>query len=99
MVIAGLSSLLCCGFDFNRQTPVDVRLDSGVNPNTADFESLVRLPSIGPARAKAIIEYRRQTDGAAFENADDLQKIKGIGPKTVDKIRDYLYFNEKQGKR
>jgi len=70
-------------------------LDSRVNPNSDSAASLMRLPNIGPSRAGAIIEYRRQfaTEGKdVFENAADLQKIKGIGPKTVETIRPWLCF-------
>lgn len=72
-----------------------VALDNRVNPNTDSAASLMRLPNIGPSRAGAIVEYRRQfaTEGiAAFESAADLQKIKGIGPKTVETIRPWLCF-------
>ena len=69
-------------------------LDVRINPNTARLESLIRLPGVGPTRAKAIVEYRKACGGGeVFKNADDLQKIKGIGPKTVEKFRDYLYFD------
>lgn len=75
-----------------------VSLESGINPNTADIASLVRLPGIGPARAAEIIKYRSSTDIAqpAFRSADDLQNIKGIGPKTVEKFARYLCFNESE---
>ena len=63
-----------------------------INPNTDPAESLVRLPSIGPARAELIIEYR--SGGLrSFTDPDDLQNIRGIGPKTVDKIGPWLYFS------
>ena len=70
-------------------------LDNRVNPNTDSAASLMRLPNIGPSRASAIVEYRRQLgdDGSVvFNNASDLQKVKGIGPKTVEKIEPWLYF-------
>jgi len=65
-----------------------------VNPNLAAMESLVRLPGVGPATAKSIIEYRQDTpDGKeAFTKPADLQSIKGIGPKTVEKIEPWLSF-------
>ncbi|MCF7957640.1 MAG: helix-hairpin-helix domain-containing protein [Phycisphaerae bacterium] len=69
-----------------------------INPNRAPWSSLTRLPGIGPQRAQDIIEYRKQYDqkrhdsSQPFSNAQDLQKIKGIGPKTVEKLKDYLVF-------
>lgn len=100
VVFAGLCSMLFCCYDLCSQSCAAEQLESGVNPNIAGMDSLVRLPGIGPSRAGAIIDYRNQVDGVAFENAGDLQKIKGIGPKTVEKIGDYLYFtDENQGNK
>ena len=72
-----------------------VALADSVNPNTAPVESLVRLPGIGLVRATAIAAYRDRahTGGVAFETANDLQAIRGIGPKTVEKIEKYLTFD------
>ncbi len=72
----------------------DFVLDEKINPNTACTGSLIRLPNVGPSRAMAIIEYRSSCDAAerAFETGADLQKIKGIGPKTVESITPWLCF-------
>ncbi|UXZ52971.1 ComEA family DNA-binding protein [Halomonas sp. 7T] len=63
-----------------------------INVNTADEELLAELPGIGPSRAAAIIE-ERETNGA-FEQADDLTRISGIGPATVDRMRDQVVFSD-----
>ena len=68
-----------------------------INPNTAEIESLIRLPDIGLSRAQAIIEYRNNFEKnnkvcTAFTNCDDLQKVAGIGPKTVQNVKDLLSF-------
>ena len=65
-----------------------------INPNTAEIGSLVRLPNIGPKRAQAIVDYRQTVavGDAAFETAQDMEKIKGIGPKTVEGMKDLLCF-------
>ncbi|AVI63917.1 ComEA family DNA-binding protein [Halomonas sp. M1] len=63
-----------------------------INVNTADEELLAELPGVGPSRAAAIIE-ERETNGA-FENADDLTRVNGIGPATVDRMRDQVAFDE-----
>ncbi len=73
---------------------VSIIIDDRINPNHAPAASLVRLPNIGPSRAEAIIEYRQQESnpGSAFKTPADLQEIKGIGPKTVEKMGAWLCF-------
>lgn len=68
-------------------------IDSKLNPNTANVYQLAELPSIGPARADAIAEYRKGKVNA-FGNATDLEKVKGIGEKTAEKIKPWLKFND-----
>lgn len=65
-----------------------------INPNTAQIGSLVRLPNIGPKRAQLIVDYRQTVavGELAFETAQDMEKIKGIGPKTVEGMKDLLCF-------
>jgi len=75
----------------------EIELERRVNPNDAPIASLVRLPGIGIARAEAIAAYREefseQNNGTlAFQNPNDLQKVKGIGPKTVENISEWLKF-------
>lgn len=74
-----------------------IELDEKINPNEAQIASLVRLPGIGISRAEAIVAYRknfsnRESNKAAFRNSDDLQKVKGIGTKTVQNISQWLKF-------
>lgn len=56
-----------------------------VNINTASAQQLTTLPGIGPKKAEAIVGYRKAN--GAFAMVDDLVKVKGIGPKTLDKLR------------
>ena len=58
-----------------------------LNPNTATIEELVTLPDVGPELAKAIIKQRSTKP---FAKPEDLLEVKGIGPKTLDKIRPRL---------
>ncbi|MHC4757901.1 MAG: ComEA family DNA-binding protein [Planctomycetota bacterium] len=72
-------------------------LQDWINPNDAPVQSLIRLPGIGPARANAIIAYRRgfkdsHPNTSPFLQSNDLQKIKGIGPKTVENIEPFIKF-------
>jgi competence protein ComEA len=56
-----------------------------VNLNSASAAELAKLPGIGPAKAQAIVEYRTK---APFARPDDLRKVKGIGDKLYDSIKD-----------
>jgi len=56
-----------------------------ININTASQAQLEELPGIGPTKAKAIIEYRLKY--GVFLRIDDLLKVKGIGPKTLESLR------------
>jgi len=59
-----------------------------INLNAADKEELMRLPGIGPVYAERIIAFRGQH--GRFRSIDDLEKVKGIGPKKLAKLRPYL---------
>lgn len=59
-----------------------------ININTASEHNLQRLHGIGEATARAVVEYR-ETHGE-FKSADELLNVKGIGEKTLEKIRDRI---------
>ncbi|HEY62821.1 MAG TPA: helix-hairpin-helix domain-containing protein, partial [Anaerolineae bacterium] len=52
-----------------------------VNPNTADIETLTRIPGIGGALAQRIVSAR------PFETIEDMQKVNGIGSAFLERIR------------
>jgi len=91
---------VCCSFGFIssfEKSQCKIELENKINPNDAPIESLVRLPALGPGRAGAIVTYRDNFNGKnaedrAFQNCDDLQKVKGIGPNTVQNISEWLRF-------
>ncbi len=56
-----------------------------VNINSATLEELERLPGVGPATARAILEYRRAR--GSFSSVEDLLGVKGIGPKKLEGMR------------
>ncbi len=66
----------------------EVAIPQDININTADKELLTQLPGIGPKTADSIIEYRK-TNGK-FKSLDDLTGVKGIGGKTLIKLKPYL---------
>lgn len=56
-----------------------------INVNTATVKELQSLPGIGQVTAERIITYR--TEKGPFTAVDDLTKVKGIGKKSLEKIR------------
>jgi competence ComEA-like helix-hairpin-helix protein len=95
---AACLSICFVGSGFDRfEQPCEIRLESRINPNYAPPASLVRLPGIGDGRARKIVAYResfskKNSDDKAFRNCEDLQKVKGIGPKTAEDICEWLKF-------
>jgi competence protein ComEA len=96
---AGLILNLCFAFtllQYRGQTTF-AQIDGKLNPNTASVYELAELPSLGPAKANAITEYRQGFCGQkekAFKSSGDLEKVKGIGAKTAEKIKQWMDFGD-----
>jgi competence protein ComEA len=58
---------------------------AAVNINTATQAELETLQGIGPAKAKAIVNYRKKN--GPFKSPGDLEKVNGIGPATMKQLR------------
>lgn len=60
-----------------------------VNINTADAEAMSReLVGIGLTKAQAIVDYR--TENGPFEVAEELLKVKGVGPRVLAANRENI---------
>jgi competence protein ComEA len=73
-LLAALTLCLCSGIAL-----------ATVNLNTASKEELVALPGIGPAKAQAILDYRKSH--GAFKSVEELKDVKGIGAKRYEKLK------------
>lgn len=69
-------------------SPLQIAQTSQIDINNASEAQLVTLKGIGPSKAKAIIAYRNQNGG--FRSIDSLREVKGIGVKTVEKLRPFV---------
>jgi comEA protein len=64
------------------------KLEGMVNINKAGAEELRLLPGVNKKTAEAIVSYRAKNGN--FKTVDDLGQVSGIGPKRLEKIRQYL---------
>jgi competence protein ComEA len=69
-----------------------LRAPGPININTASATQLQTLSGIGPALSQRIVDYR--DTHPPFERVDDLQRVHGIGPKTVDALRARITVEE-----
>ena len=70
-------------------------LEYRIDINTATWVEWVQLDGIGETLAERIIEDR--TARGPFRSVDELRRVKGIGPKTLEKIRPHLTIGKPPG--
>jgi comEA protein len=63
-----------------------------ININQASQQALEKLPNIGPAMARRIIDYRAAKGG--FKKTDELRKVKGIGPKRLSQLMEHVTVDQ-----
>lgn len=70
--------------------PMDELLVVGlpIDLNRATARALKAIPGLGARRAADIVADRAARGG--FESIDDLQRVSGIGPATVEQVRPFL---------
>ena len=59
--------------------------------NTATVDQLERLPGVGPALAKRIVEFRDRKGG--FKRIEELLAVPGVSEKKWKAMREYLVLN------
>lgn len=63
-----------------------------VDLNRADRAELLQLPGVGDSLAGRIEAHRRQR--GPFRDVDQLGEVKGVGPATLDRLRDWVLVEE-----
>ena len=56
-----------------------------VDINSANAEQLQTLKGIGPKKAQAIVNYRK--NNGSFKSISDLNKVKGVGAKYIARLQ------------
>lgn len=107
LVAVLFAGLLLLKTDYSRRLDPDFRdkewpassvLQTAIDPNNAEWFQLAQLPGLGESIAKRVVEFRERqradgsTDQPVFLHANDMIQVKGIGSKTVRRIRPFLRF-------
>lgn len=86
--IRGLAGALCALALVLALAPAVQGATSGmIDLNAASEAELVSLPGVGPAKAKAIVEYRQTNP---FRNVEELMNVRGIGESTFANLKDKI---------
>ncbi|HEX5044920.1 MAG TPA: helix-hairpin-helix domain-containing protein [Candidatus Polarisedimenticolaceae bacterium] len=64
-----------------------------VDLNAASEGELQEVPGIGPSLAKKIVDFRKEN--GPFKSVDDLLKVRGVGEKSLEKLRPHLTVGKK----
>ena len=67
---------------------LNVSAFAAVDLNTATLSELESVKGLGPAKAKAIVEYRQKN--GPFKNLNDLDKVRGFGQASIKKLASEL---------
>ncbi|MEG9297211.1 helix-hairpin-helix domain-containing protein [Mangrovibacillus sp. Mu-81] len=63
--------------------------ETKINLNSATLDEFETLPGIGPAKAATFVQYR--DENGPFNKIEDIKNISGIGDKTFEKLKDYIF--------
>lgn len=92
-VVVALTALLFLGALPSPAAAKKLSLGETIDVNTAGYDDWLRVPGVGKTRARAILEYRE--NHGPFASVDDLDKVKGIGRKSLKKLRPWLRIGGK----
>lgn len=69
------------------------KLDSlKLDLNDSSLGELAQIPGVGKSIASEIVNYRKVFGG--FKTLDEIEKLKGVGKKTAEKIRHHLVVSQ-----
>ncbi|MCP3982370.1 MAG: helix-hairpin-helix domain-containing protein [bacterium] len=92
-----LFSLLGAGPLLGADATADARTNGSVaklDLNSASFDELIGVPGIGKATAGRIITFREEN--GPFLRVEDLLKVKGIGEKSLEKLRPFFKVSRRR---
>ena len=72
--------------DIDRAEPLAVEFK--IDINTADWPEIALLPNVGEQLARRIVADR--AENGPFKDVDELDRVRGIGSKTLESMRPYL---------
>ena len=72
--------------EIDRAVPLQARYQ--VDVNRANWPEMIQLPGLGKVLAGRILANRQEN--GPFRQLEDLTRVSGIGPKTLERIRPYL---------
>jgi competence protein ComEA len=72
--------------EIDRAEPLVARFR--VDINSAGWPELAQLPTVGEVLARRIVESRH--DDGAYDDHEDLLRVNGIGPRTLQRMKPYL---------
>jgi competence protein ComEA len=72
--------------EIDRADPLTAKYE--VDINRAEWPEMVQLPGLGETLARRIIDDRNEH--GPFRDLDELNRVQGVGPRTLERIRPYL---------
>jgi competence protein ComEA len=100
--IRGLAAAVLCGVlgfgavaaaPEGAKAPAASAKSGAVDLNSASEEQLQEVPGIGPALAKKIVDFRKEN--GPFKTVEDLLKVRGVGEKSLERLRPHLTVGKK----
>ena len=88
-----MAYLVCLGINISESLNprLEIQKKSLMNVNTATWSELLQIPGITETVAWSIVKHRELN--GEYSSVDQLSNIKGIGKKSLEKIKSYVALN------